>query len=377
MKVVNILHFWYSGGIGGSETHILNLAKHSDKNHFSHSVCFLQESGTIGKEIEYYGFNIIELNLKSIYSLRTLKELCRILSDTRIDIVHNHASTPIVPIIAKIYRKKVVYTEHGNVILNKRKVLFHHTLGFIMSLFVDKVIAISRFIKETLITKRNFPRDKITVVYHGVPNCKLSANGLTTPSGFNDEVFYVGALGRCVKQKGFKYFVDLAAEFQRRFSSKHVSFVLAGDGPELPILKKQAELLKLNDRICFLGYRRDVDILLTKFDILVMTSLAEPFGIVAIEGMAASLPIIAFDVNGLNEIILDNRTGFLVKPFDIDELVNKTAFLIKQNKIRKQMGSEASRHFERNFSVDIMVKSTEKIYRDLTTESRKSSLGQI
>jgi len=365
--MVNILHIWYSGGIGGTETHILNLIKHSDKNRFFHTACFLQAGGIISKEIKDNGFDVIELNMKTIYSLRAVRILCRVLSDGRVDIVHNHASTPIAAIIAKIYRKKVVYTEHGNVISNTQKILLHHILGFIMSFFVDKVIAISNFIKESLVTKRKVPKNKITVIYHGVSSCKLPTSHLTGPSEFNDDAFYVGALGRCVKQKGFKHFIRVAAEFQLRFPSERVKFVLAGDGPELTRLKKQAELQGLSNRITFLGYRRDIDLLLNKLHVLLITSVAEPFGIVAIEGMAAGLPIIAFDVNGLNEIILHNRTGYLIKPFDINEMVKKTSILIRQDRTRLQMGNAAFQHFERNFSVDIMVKNTEEIYKQLTS----------
>jgi len=363
MKLVNILHIWYSGGIGGTETHILNLIKHSDKNRFTHTVCFLQTGGIISKEIKDNGVDVIELNINTIYSVHTVKNLCRVLSDSRIDIVHNHASTPIAPIIAKIYRKKVIYTEHGNVILNTQKILLQHILGFIMSFFIDKVIAISNFVKESLVTKRKIPRNKIAVVYHGVPSCKLSTTHLTDLSEFNDDALYIGALGRCVNQKGFNYFIRVAVEFHRRFPSEKVKFVLAGDGPELPLLKKQAELQRINNRIIFLGYRRDIDLLLNKFHVLLITSVAEPFGIVAIEGMSAGLPIIAFDVNGLNEIILNNKTGYLIKPFDIDEMVKKTSILIRQDNDRLQMGNAAFRHFEKNFSINTMVENTEKMYQ--------------
>jgi len=367
MKEVNILHIWYSGGIGGTETHILNLIKHSDKNRFSHTVCFLQAGGIISKEIKDNGFDVIELNIKTIYSVLAVKSLCRVLSDSGIDIVHNHASTPIVPIIAKRYRKKVVYTEHGNVISNKQKILLHHILGFIMSLFVDKVIAISNFVKESLVTKRKVPRNKIAVVYHGVPSCKLPPTHLIDFSEFNHDAVYVGTIGRCIKQKGFHYFIRVAAEFHRRFPSEEVKFVLTGDGPELPLLKKQAELQRVNNRIAFLGYRRDIDLLLNKFHVLLVTSVAEPFGIVAIEGMSAGLPIVAFDVNGLNEIILHNRTGYLIKPFDIDEMVKKISILVRQDNARLQMGNAAFQHFEKNFRVNTMVKNTEEIYKQLTS----------
>ena len=60
MKLVNILHTWYSGGIGGTETHILNLARHSDKRKFSHTVCFLQAGGIISKEIKESGVGVID-----------------------------------------------------------------------------------------------------------------------------------------------------------------------------------------------------------------------------------------------------------------------------------------------------------------------------
>jgi glycosyltransferase involved in cell wall biosynthesis len=363
--MVNILHIWYSGGIGGTETHILNLIKNSDKNRFSHTVCFLKMGGTISKEIKENGFDVIELNMDAIYNLRTVKSLSRVLGNSRIDIVHNHASTPIVPIIAKRYHKKVIYTEHGNVILNMKNIMLHHILSFIMFLFVDKVIAISIFVKESLTTKRKVPRDKIAVVYHGVPSCKLPTTYMTELSEFNDGALYIGAIGRCIKQKGFDHFVCVAAEFHRRFPSEEVKFVLVGDGSELPLLKKRARLQGVNNRITFLGYRRDIDSLLNKFHLLLITSVAEPFGIVAIEGMSAGLPVIAFDVNGLNEIVLHNKTGYLIKPFDIDEMVKKTSILVRQDNARLQMGNAAFRHFEKNFTINTMVENTEKINQRL------------
>jgi glycosyltransferase involved in cell wall biosynthesis len=112
----------------------------------------------------------------------------------------------------------------------------------------------------------------------------------------------------------------------------------------------------------FLGWRDDVEALLHRWDVFVMPSLEEGFGIAALEAMAAGLPVVATAVGGIPELVKDGETGWLVPPADPQALAGRLRSLLRDSGLRQAMGIAGHSRAQDHFSMDRMVENVSKIY---------------
>ena len=115
----------------------------------------------------------------------------------------------------------------------------------------------------------------------------------------------------------------------------------------------------------FLGKRDDIFNILALTDISVLSSVKEGFSNVILESMAASKPVVATDVGGNREAIVDGETGYIVPPKDYNLLAEKIELLINDRKKREEMGIMGKKRVENEFSIKIMAEKTKKLYFDL------------
>jgi glycosyltransferase involved in cell wall biosynthesis len=120
--------------------------------------------------------------------------------------------------------------------------------------------------------------------------------------------------------------------------------------------------MRLNDCVRFLGYRNDVHRLLEIMDVFLFSSGGEAFSITLLEAMAKTKPIVAFDVEGVNEAVVDNHTGFLVPFGDVKAFAAKAQALLDAPPLRKQMGRAAFEHVTANFDIRKTIRKLEELY---------------
>jgi glycogen(starch) synthase len=194
----------------------------------------------------------------------------------------------------------------------------------------DRVIAVSRHLKSQLVQRYGASPQKVRVVYNAVrPSRRLAA--IAESRGL---VLY---LGRLAAMKGVDTFLRAAAR-----ASPHTDetlFVVAGEGPEYPRLVTLAAHLGIGDRVLFLGRVTEEEraILLSSTSVSVLPSVVEPFGIAALEAMAAGVPVIVSKTSGIAEIA---GAVFAVDFWDIDEFASRIAELLHYPELRKSMGDE-------------------------------------
>ena len=177
--------------------------------------------------------------------------------------------------------------------------------------------------------------------------------------GLSEGDAVIGFVGRLVPQKGLSYLLAAAELLQARYSN--LRFVIVGDGPlrtELTIATTSSG----NNRFYFLGERSDVPRLLELFDVLVVPSEWEPFGIVNLEAMAAAKPVVAFDVDGIPEAIVHGETGLLVPHRDSRALASAIAKLLDDTSLRRRMGAAGRQRVEQRFNVQDMARAFESFY---------------
>lgn len=194
----------------------------------------------------------------------------------------------------------------------------------------DRVIAVSRHLKQQLVERYGTPAAKIRVVYNAVrPSDRLAPIAQSRAM-----VLY---LGRLAAMKGVDTFLRAAARVAP--FAPDTLFVVAGEGPEYPRLLMLAAHLGISDRVLFLGRVTEDEraVLLSSASVFVLPSVVEPFGIAALEAMAAGVPAIVSKTSGVAEI---SGAVFAVDFWDIDEFASRMGELLEYPALRKTMGEQ-------------------------------------
>lgn len=178
----------------------------------------------------------------------------------------------------------------------------------------------------------------------------------------DDSGHVIGSAGRLVSVKGLIHLIRAMPAVIAGVPDTTLD--IAGSGPEEPILRKEAHRLGIDNCIRFLGWQENVPF--HRWDVFVIPSLDEGFGMAALEAMAAGLPVVASSVGGLPELVEDGSTGWLIPPADPKLLSVRLLQLLLDVRERKRMG-EAARVRADMFSAKRMCGQFERIYQRLLT----------
>lgn len=172
----------------------------------------------------------------------------------------------------------------------------------------------------------------------------------------------ITSTGRITKDKGF----DILWETIKRFKDfENVKFVIAGDGAYREQWLTEIEQEGLQDRVFLLGYRKDIDNILSGSDIFVICTKHETLCISLLEAAAKALPLVASDVGGIPEIIDDGVNGYLVPVGDVCGFQSALSKLINEGALRKTMGEKAKKKTETVFQQDKIIKRLDEIYKSV------------
>jgi glycosyltransferase involved in cell wall biosynthesis len=194
---------------------------------------------------------------------------------------------------------------------------------------------------------------QVTVVYPGVeiPEPK------TAPE---HRGAVIGGVGRLEPVKGWAALLEAVAMLRTRHPELRVD--LAGSGTCEKRLRALAERLGITGSVCFLDWQKDVVALHRRWQLMVQPSIHEGFGLAALEGMAAGLPVVASATGGLPELVDDGRTGFLVPLDDVGTLAERVSMLLDDDALRSRMGQAARDRAREHFTVAEMTAKTAAVY---------------
>jgi len=173
----------------------------------------------------------------------------------------------------------------------------------------------------------------------------------------------IGVAARLVPSKGLKSLLQALPRVREMVPD--VQLQIAGSGPELASLREDSRGLGISNCVQFLGWREDLAALRSRWDLFVLPSLSDGFPLALLEAMAAGLPVVATDVDGIPELVVEGQTGCLVPPSDPAGLAQKIGQLLADPKRRMAMGAAGRDRVTREFSVDRMVESTADVYSRL------------
>lgn len=218
--------------------------------------------------------------------------------------------------------------------------------------WVDGFIAVSDEVRAAILDTIGPVGDKIAVICNGVDIERYQQpddrSRLRRELGLADSNRLIVVVGTLKEQKGHRYLVEAVASLVSRYSDLRILF--AGDGQLRSELQAQARSLGLDDHIHFLGNRSDVPALLAASDYFVLPSLWEGLPMALIEAMASGLPILATQVSGTKQVMVDGQTGLLIPPGDVEQLRAGIVRLLEEPAQAQRMGLAARRRVEEYFS---------------------------
>jgi len=228
------------------------------------------------------------------------------------------------------------------------------------------IVTVSNYSATKISRFYSVDKAKIRVVTNGVDTQKFApVNGSETIKrqigvGNRQCVLFVG---RLIPRKGLHFLVEAAKQIIKERSD--TAFVIVGSGPLKNHLIAQLEKLNLADSFVFLGdvSEKALAALYNCADVFAFPSIQEGLGIALLEAQATAKPVVAFDVGGVREAVLDRETGFLVKPSS-RELADALLRLLSDKPLREQMGRKGRAFVARSFSWNICAEKMLRVYRE-------------
>ncbi len=372
---LRIYHVVPSLNVGGRERLLVDIVKKHDRDRFDVGLCCLRKSGALADRLKDEGIEIEVFNKKDSGVDKGLYlRLARFFRERRADIVHTHnPGSMIYGVVGAILSRRnpvTVNTEHGYEYSIGR--LKRRTEAFLCR-WIDMNICVSRAL-EAQLSMLGYPADKLMTLYNGIDMTAFPVNGgigaLRKMHGFHEEEFLVGNVARLAKVKNHRMLLDAMGIVLKEVPAK---LVIVGDGELRSELEALADKLGISDNVVFAGTTERVGEYLAMMDIFVLSSLSEGISLTILEAMASSKAVVATDVGGNPEVIVDGETGILVPSGSSSALADAIVRLLKDRPRAGAMGAEGRRRVEKYFDIDRMVRTMEDMYISLYKRKRHHS----
>ena len=300
---------------------------------------------------------------------KAFKEIYQLCKKERFDIVHTNSTKPgIIGRIAATLANVpyIVHTIHGlafHKFVSRPKWIFYWACEMIATLFCNKVIIVNRYYTRYF----KWCKNKITVIYNGLDLNNFKTQGQREKE--NDDLVRVLFVGRLDVQKNPLMLLKAAKKILQK--NGNVRFTIVGDGEYLNDCKNYIEKHGLSDNVILVGWQNNVSKFYSTHDILAIPSLYEAFGLIFLEAGFYHLPAVSTNVEGIPEVVENEKTGLLSNPNDVEGFTHNLLSLIKDKQKRKDMGEAAYNRVTTQFSTDLMVKKYLEIYEGRINNNTK------
>lgn len=210
---------------------------------------------------------------------------------------------------------------------------------------------------------------KQNLIKNGVPEFKLLqlSNMVRIERTYNPTPYQkpliIGSLGRFVTKKGFYYLINSISLLKK--SGLNIKLILGGDGDERENLETLVKKLDLENEINFIGWVKDKDAFFNQIDIFCLPSINEPFGIILLEAIERSKPIVATHSGGPQEIIRHKQDGLIANIESAESLAENLTTLINDKKASDDMSNSAYKRLKEKYDIKIVSKQLSKILRKI------------
>lgn len=373
--LAKILFLITTMGTGGADRQVVELSSRLKNRGHEILVLSIRPPGPMAKDLIAHRVNFLSIAIDKVTLFqggKALRDTINIVRKFQPHIIHSHMIH--ANILARLTRLFVhvpvlICTAHS---IDERG---HKGSGRMRTLLYrltdplcDLTTQVSHAGLERYIRIGAVPKHKIRYVPNGVDTRRFAPDPETRARtrrelGFDKEFVWL-AVGRFVPQKDYTTMLYAFASAKTKYPDTYL--LIAGDGPLRLSMETLAQELGIKERVRFLGVRHDIPELMNAADGYLLSSFWEGMPMVLLEAHAVGLPIVATDVGGNREVVLDGKTGFLVPPKNPETLAQAMLRLIGlPEEERQRMGREGRKHVEENFSIERVVDVWEVLYREL------------
>lgn len=367
----NIVHI-IQGGKGGTLEYLKSLLPLFDKDKYDIVVICHDD---IFCELQKLGFNVVCIKMKRAISpindIKALLEISKYLKTHKVDLVHAHSSKAgfLGRLAAKWNKIPCIYNPHGwsfNIRTNIIKKNIYKLLERIASNWADKIVAISESEYQSALKEKICSPKKLILIENGIDLKKYNPEtsySFKKELGINEECKIVGMSARLTRQKDPITFIDIAKRVTEEYQA--CKFILVGDGELREQVENRIKQYNLEDKTVLTGWTNCPEKYINIFDIGVLTSLWEGFGLSLAEYMACGKPIVASGVDGIPFVVRDRVDGFLCNPANISEFSNCILNLLKDDALYSQIAEAAAKRAKEKYDIIRVAKQHEKLYKDI------------
>lgn len=351
--------------IGGAHVHVRDLCR--ALIHLGHwTIVLVGGEGPFTEQLRRMGIPYQPLKwlgrpIHPFRDLAALLELCTVLSRIRPHLVSAHSSKAgfLGRLAARLLGIPAVFTVHGwaftEGVPNSERMAYA-LAERLAGEWADRVITVSEYDYRLALRYRVVPPKKLVTVHNGVPDVPESLRAQP-----QREPARLIMVARFEPQKDHATLLRALAKLQ----SMRWQLDLVGDGPLVEAVRRQAASLGIASRVAFWGARNDIPELLAKSQVFVLTSNWEGLPLTILEAMRAGLPVIASDVGGVREAVVDGETGFLVPRRGVEALHTRLQSLLANPELRLTMGTKGRIRYESHFTFNYMLARTLAVYHEV------------
>lgn len=352
-------------GIGGTESHVLELASRMDGRKFNVLVCSLKPLGRVGNELESRGIRVISLEGAGKFDPRVLWRLWITMKHEQPDLVQSFLfwANVTARLMRRLGRKLLVISSYHDEVVQEN--WLYRLVDRMTMRWTRMIVCCSYAVQRSVASRIGGSKEQFVVIPFGVDASRFSQKGAVPRAelGLKDGVPVVGTVSRLVEpKKGLRFLLEAVAHLERRSTDRRCQVLLVGNGPAERDLRTMSRTLNISSPVIFAGARRDIPQLLPIFDIFVLPSLYEGFGIALLEAMAAGRPIIATAVGGIPEFITHGETGLLIEAGNATALADAIEELLESPERASQIALRGQMRVRDRYGIQAIVRRHEQVY---------------
>jgi len=357
--------------IGGVQVHVKDLAIALQQN--LHKVLILTgQQGVFNEDLREAGIESIpcEFLRKQINPFldgKSLRYILHVISEFKPDLITAHSSKAGIlgRLAGKYSQTPCIFTAHGwsfTTGIPQPYRAIYRMLEKATASLADKIICVSDY-DRTIGIKAGMNPSQLLTVHNGMQD--ISSN--LYADSIQSQPVKVAMIARFDRQKDHTTLIEA-------FKDLDAELILIGDGPNMLNIQQQVEKLNISKKVQFLGFREDIAQILAEVQIFALISNWEGLPCTIIEAMRAGLPVVASDVGGVKEIVIDSQTGYVVPRGDAATISSKLAHLINNESARTSMGILARQKYESELTFKHMYDKTIAIYNQVVANKHKSPI---
>ena len=370
--MIRVLHIMSTITGGGVERRRLSLAKAFKGSNFQMKLAGTFKGGAIAEQIEENGVEIIEVgDFNGPFHWEKHRKIQKIIDDFQPHIIHGavYEGVTMAAINGLIKRVPVVILEETSDPQNRSA-----KADFLLRIFswtADRFIAIAPNVADYLRNTAKISPQKVITINNGVqiPRqvSEVEIQNLKNQYAITADHFIVGTVGRLENE--VKKFTDIL-EAIKQLGLPDLKLLIVGGGRDEQLLKDKTRELGIEEQVIFTGYQYDTAPFYELMNVFCIASQREGFGLVAAEAMLHHLPVLATQVGGLQNVVVNGETGFLVPPNSPAKLAEKIHYFYHHPEAVTTMGEAGYQRAMENYTEERYVKEVEALYNELLIEKR-------